>query len=73
MLNTVQDQNLTMSTVALAANGWTDLCPAAALVGASVYPRTVGALDVEKSQKRFMTIKGHIDGWPLGPRDGTSG
>ena len=55
------------------AAAWSTPRPFSALVGASVYPHAVGAGFVEYAQKRFAMKKGDIDGWPLGPRDGTSG
>lgn len=47
---------------------------AASLGGAVVHPLTVATAAVAKhAQKRFTMAGTDINGWPLGPRDGTSG
>jgi hypothetical protein len=47
---------------------------AASLGGAVAYSLTVRTTAVAKhAQKRFTMAGTDIDGWPLGPRDGTSG
>lgn len=55
--------------------GWSRPRPSAAsLVGAVAYPLAVPGTGVAKHvQKRFTMAGTDIDGWPLGPRDGTSG
>jgi hypothetical protein len=45
-----------------------------AFAAAVVYPFAVsGAVAVKHSQKRLAMAGTDIDGWPLGPREGTSG
>ena len=49
-------------------------CAPAAAGATALYARSVSAVDLaKKSQKRFTMAPTHIDGWPLGPQDGTSG
>ena len=46
----------------------------ASLVGAFAYPLAGSGIGVAKhAQKRFTMAGTDIDGWPLGPWDGTSG
>jgi hypothetical protein len=46
----------------------------ASFAGTVVYPLSVPATAFAKhSQKRFTMAGTDINGWPLGPRDGTSG
>lgn len=46
----------------------------ASLAGAFGYSLAVPGTGVAKHvQKRFTMARTDIDGWPLGPRDGTSG
>jgi hypothetical protein len=65
--------NTTTSAVCPPSVGWSKLRTAGALVGAAGYPHAVGTPAIGRSQKRFTMTKSDIDGWPLGPRDGTSG
>lgn len=54
---------------------WSRPRPAGASVdGALALPLAVSGTGVSKhAQKRFTMVGNGIDGWPLGPRDGTSG
>ncbi len=52
---------------------WSKPRPSGALVGAALYPHVDGSGVAKHSQKRFTMTATDIDGWPLGPRDGTSG
>lgn len=48
-------------------------CAGASLLGAAVYPFAVSLMGAKHAQKRFTMTGTDINGWPLGPRQGTSG
>lgn len=52
---------------------WSKPRPHGVLVGAALYTLVAGTGVAKHSQKRFTMTATDIDGWPLGPRDGTSG
>ena len=64
----------TTSSFCVPSSGWARPRAGASLVGAITYPLAVSGIGVAKhAQKRFTMAGTDIDGWPLGPRDGTSG
>ncbi len=66
---------ITASSFCAPSAGWLrPRATGASLVGTFAYPLSVSGPGVVKhSQKRFAMARTDIDGWPLGPRDGTSG
>ena len=52
---------------------WSKPRPNGALAGAALYSLVAGVGFAKHSQKRSTMTATDIDGWPLGPRDGTSG
>lgn len=65
----------TASVFCAPSAAWSLSRPAgASVVAADALPLAVAGTGVAKhGQKRFTMVGTDIDGWPLGPRDGTSG
>ena len=69
------NSNSTLNVLCVPASAWPrpSVDSAASLVGISAYQVPAPGL-AKHSQKRFaMAATTDNDGWPLGPRDGTSG
>jgi hypothetical protein len=66
------NSNFTAESICVPAT-WSKPRPNGALVGAALYSLVAGVGVAKHSQKRFTMTATDIDGWPLGPRDGTSG
>ncbi len=56
-----------------ASSLWSQPRPRGGYVGAALHELVDGIVVAKRSHKRFTMTATYIDGWPLGPRDRTSG